>query len=157
MLLLLLCLYSLYCIFLKNGCFLHCPISRIIALIGTTKGTFASSQDDEIEFLYGLFEKCPAKRLTARQALQHKYFSNDPPPMPHDQLNLGKDSSGGVGGDDSGGGGDADKGGASDEGAAPGGAGGGGGAMKRKYADDDGDDDGDDSGGGGSKPTKLAF
>lgn len=122
----------------------------------TQRGTFATSQDDEIELLERLFEKCPAKRLTARMALQHSYFSNAPPPTPHDQLNLGK-GNGGAAGAGSGGGSSGDQ--------VAGGAGAGAGAgvpadntssLKRKYNDADDGDNGD-GGTKGALPTKLAF
>lgn len=47
---------------------------------------FTAAGNDLIELLNGMFNICPTRRLTATQALQLPYFSNEPAPTP--PLNL---------------------------------------------------------------------
>eukprot|EP00038_Savillea_parva_P008296 m.176037 g.176037 ORF g.176037 m.176037 type:complete len:356 (-) comp14097_c0_seq1:70-1137(-) len=47
---------------------------------------FTAMSPDAVSLMEGLLSMCPAKRLTATQALQHEYFSNDPPPTPPGHL-----------------------------------------------------------------------
>lgn len=50
------------------------------------KQIFTAASDDAIDLLSKMFAFNPGERITAAQALNHPYFSKDPPPTPPEKL-----------------------------------------------------------------------
>jgi len=50
------------------------------------KEMFTGASDDALDLLSAMLRFNPGKRITAKQALAHKYFTSAPPPTPLDQM-----------------------------------------------------------------------